>query len=75
MESVQKQDIWRVKKLRTLYSNKCVSKMATNFDLQDETKLAYEVKKYKYIYNKAYNQHLFPFLQKLSFPQTKLSVV
>ena len=49
--------------------------MATNFDLQDETKLAYEVKKYKYIYNKAYKQHLFPFLQKLSFPQTKLSVV
>ena len=45
--------------------------MATNFDLQDETKLAYEVKKYKYIYNKAYKQHLFPF----SFPQTKLSVV
>ena len=49
--------------------------MATNFDLQDETKLAHEVKKCKYIYNKAYKQHLFPFWQKLSFPQTKLSVV
>ena len=49
--------------------------MATNFDLQDETKLAYEVKKYKYIYNKADKKNLFPFLQKLSFLQTKLSVV
>ena len=31
----------------TLYSNQCVSKIAKNFDIEDDTKLAYEVQKYE----------------------------
>ena len=41
--------------------------MAKNFDLQDDTKLAYEVQKYKW--------HLFSFSRIISFTQTKLSFV
>ena len=39
-------------KIRTLYSNQCVWKMAKKFDLQDDTELAYEVQKYKCIQDK-----------------------
>ena len=44
--------------------------MTKNFDLQDDTKLANDVQKYKYMYDKAYKQHLFSLSQKMSFTQT-----
>ena len=44
--------------------------MAKNFDLQDDTKLAYEVPRYKYMQGKAYKQHLFSFSRR-SFTQAK----
>ena len=45
------------------------------FDLQKDTKLAYEVQKYKCMYDKAYKQHLFFLSRKMSFIQTKLSFI
>ena len=44
--------------------------MDENFDFQDDTKLAYEVQKYKYMYDEAYKQHLFSLSRRLSFTQT-----
>ena len=44
--------------------------MTKNFDLQDDTGLANDVQKYKYMYDKAYKQHLFSLSQKMSFTQT-----
>ena len=41
--------------------------MAKNFDLLDDTKLAYEVQKCKCMYGKAYKQHLF-FSKKVFYP-------
>ena len=49
--------------------------MAKNLDFQDDTKLAYEVQKYKCMYGKAYKQHLFSLSRKMYFTQTKLSFV
>ena len=63
----------RVKKLRTLQSNQCLWKTAKTFELQDDTKLVYEVQKYKCMYDKAYKQHLFSLSRTMSFTQTKLS--
>ena len=45
--------------------------MAKLFELQDDTELAYKVKKYKCMYDKAY-KHLFSFSRKMSITQTKL---
>ena len=39
----------KLQKTKTLYSNQCVWKVAKNFDLQDDTKLAHEVQKYECI--------------------------
>ena len=44
--------------------------MDENFDFQDDTKLAYEVQKYKCMYDEAYKQHLFSLSRRLSFTQT-----
>ena len=49
-----------------------VSKIAKTFDLQDDTKLAHEV---KCMYNKAYISICFLFLGKKFFTQTKLTFV
>ena len=47
--------------------------MTKNFDLQDDTKLAeiQKVQKHKYMYDKAYKQHLFSLSQKMYFTQAK----
>ena len=47
-----------------------VSKMVKNLDFQGDTKLAYEVQKYKCMYDEAYKQHLFSLSRRLSFTQT-----
>ena len=48
--------------------------MAKLFELQDDTELAYKVKKYKCMYGKA-DKHSFSFTRKMSVTQTKLSFV
>ena len=67
--------MWRVKIF--LNTNKLyhILKTKKNFDLRDNIKLANEVQKYKYMYDKAYKQHLSSLSQKMSFTQTKLSFV
>ena len=39
----------KLQKTKTLYSNQRVWKIAKNFDLQEDTKLAHEVQKYECI--------------------------
>ena len=46
-----------------------------DFDLEKDTKLAYEAQKNKCMYDKAYEQHLFFFLKKFILPKTKISFV
>ena len=65
---------WKCFKKLTLYSNQCVWKMARNLDLEDDTKLAYEVQKYKCMYGKAYKPHLFLFLENSLLPKPNLSL-
>ena len=40
-----------------------------------DTKIAYEVQKYKCMYDKAYKKHLFSLSQKMFVTQTKVSLV
>ena len=43
-----------------------------DFDLEKDTELAYEAQKYKCMYDKAYEQHLFFFFSKnLFYPKPK----
>ena len=42
-----------------------------DFDLEKDTELAYEAQKYKCMYDKAYEQHLFFFSQKIYFTQNQ----
>ena len=64
----------KVFKKLALYSNQCVWKMARNLDLESDTKLAYEVQKYKCMYGKAYKQHLFLFLENSLLPKPNFSL-